>query len=88
MFRATASAYDDQFRRGFFLQDMDFPCYVAYVEVVSRAQDKLGHFTSMFCFRLLLYREQGLLVLMTSGLLATPQRDIAAYTYIYIALKK
>eukprot|EP00438_Fugacium_kawagutii_P025227 Skav230240 [mRNA] locus=scaffold1818:78429:87690:+ [translate_table: standard] len=42
MFRATASTYDDWLHRGFFLQDMDFHCYVAYVEVVSRTQGRLG----------------------------------------------
>ena len=42
MFHATASTYDDWLHRGFFLQDMDFHCYVAHVEVVSRSSGQLG----------------------------------------------
>ena len=42
MFHATASTYDDWLHRGFFLQDMDFHCYVAHVEVVSRSNGQLG----------------------------------------------
>ena len=42
MFHATASTYDDWLHRGFFLQDMDFHCYVAHVEVTSRSSGQLG----------------------------------------------
>ena len=42
MFRATASTFDDWLHRGFFLQDMNFHTYVAYIEVAPRSQGKLG----------------------------------------------
>ena len=42
MFRATASTFDDWLHRGFFLQDMNFHTYAAYIEITPRSKGSLG----------------------------------------------